>query len=379
MPSLTAFHRTAALIAAVAALLLAAPAAHADDFVGTTAGFGKLTASVSDGTVTAFQTRTGRLQTCSGKADSGSSYDPQELLYAGPAVAIAGGKVHLEGTSQDGYGDVFQWKVDAALSLDHTELTGTATVSGDTMFDKQCVGTWNFDAIIAPRTRAIRTHHTFTGIVSFDYSHGVVTHLSGLVSVTCADTSLLGAMADTTAYRQDPIRVSRAGRFWVSGAVLDDYGVVNHYKLSGRIHGTSASGTYSSYRFDSLANATAKCTGHGSWRANAASIATTSGPAAFYDVVPFRYGRTGAWSYYLVVKVSGCAHANRVRIAIAHGPAKTTVCHGQVRLGPLVAKRTYTVAVTALRLRGRTIVKRSPAVPTRIYLPGEDGDWIRIR
>jgi hypothetical protein len=40
--------------------------------------------------------------------------------------------------------------------------------------------------------------------------------------------------------------------------------------------------------------------------------------------------------------------------------------------------RRYRVRVTALKIRGGKVVRRAGALPTEVYLPGEDGDWIRI-
>ena len=59
------------------------------------------------------------------------------------------------------------------------------------------------------------------------------------------------------------------------------------------------------------------------WRMPAAcltiSATLTGGPAAYFDLQPWRYGSPGAWTYYLVVKLTGCAHANQARVAVSGG------------------------------------------------------------
>lgn len=347
-------------------------------YSGKTADFGALSATIANGTLTSFKTQTGRLHSCAGKPDNGSSWDPQDLVYSGPPVALNGGKVHLAGLSKDDYGDPFVWSVDGALSLDGTELTGTASVSGNTKFEKGCVGTWTFDAIIPPAKPQVRRHHTFTGTFSFDLDHGSVTHLTANVGVTCPDTSVLGAMVDTAAYGQDPIRLSKSGGFKLSGAVLDDYGVINHFKLKGHVHGHKATMSYRSTRTSTTNGKTSTCSGHGTEEATSESPTLSAAPSAFFNILPYREGRPGAWTYYLIAKLTGCANAQQVEVKVAGGPTKKTTCKGQTRLGPLAPQHTYTVRVTALRVKHGRVVGRTAAVPATVYLPGEDGDWIRL-
>lgn len=372
----------------LAAYTLLAPAAAAEEYKGKTAQWGELRISLTGGQVTAFETRTGGLQTCAGEPANNSVADPQMLTYSGPPVPVVGGRFHLEGTTENGYGDVFRWTADGSVSLDGREITGTATSSGDTFLKPQCVGTWTFDAIIPPRQVDLPVTRTFTGAdnnrsfnpsVTFDYSRGVIRHLTAHVGVDCPSGADFAAEANTTAYRMDPVRVDKSGRFRVAGAVLDDYGVVNRFVLTGRIKGRVATGTVSAYRYWTLRSIPEKCTRDTVWRSVARGRLATNAPTAYYDVVPVRFGSPGAWSYYMAVKITGCARANRVRVSIARGPSRTTGCHGLVRLGPLRPMRTYRVRVTALKLRRGKVVRRAGAVPTSVYLPGEDGDWVRLR
>jgi hypothetical protein len=300
---------------------------------------------------------------------------------------VIGGRFHLEGTTRDDWGDPFNWTVDGSISLDGRELSGTATTSGDTVFDKGCAGTWRFDAIVPPHRAELPVRRTFTAAdnnrlsnpqVTFDYAHGVIRHLTTYTQVECPDQSAFDAEVNTTAYDIDPVRVDKAGRFRAAGAVLDGYGVVNHFVLSGRIKGQVATGTVTADRYDSLSNQDVKCTGDSVWRSTSTASTATHAPAAFFDVDPMRYGHPGVWSYYLVVKVTACARANRARVALAGGAAKTTSCHGKVRLGPLTPRRAYRIKVTALKTRHGRVLRRAAAVPAEVYLPGEDGDWIRL-
>jgi len=65
--------------------------------------------------------------------------------------------------------------------------------------------------------------------------------LTAYASTTCPEGSQVGAQLNTTAHRLDPVRV-RNGRFRIETDVLDDYGVVTHVVLTGRIKGAVASG-----------------------------------------------------------------------------------------------------------------------------------------
>jgi hypothetical protein len=373
-------------LAAVLSCVGAVPSL-AQDYQGTTDSWGPLTASVSGGVLSAFQTKTGRVQSCAGKPDSGSAYDPQDITYAGEPVAVIGGKFHLEGTTHDDWGDPFHWTIDGLISFDGRELTGTATTAGDTVFEKACTGSWQFDAILAPRSSDLpvqrkfqpaANNRSFNPSVTFDYRHGVITHLTAGTEAQCAGGTVFDAQLNTTAYGLDPVRVDRAGRFRVATAVLDGYGVVQHIVLSGRVKGRTATGTVTAYRYSNLNGSALKCTQDSTWRSTTTAASVASGPAAYFDVEPLRYGRPGAWLYYLNVKLTGCAHANKARVAVAGGAAKTTGCRGHARLGPLTPKRTYRVSVTALKTRRGRVIRHAPAVAASVYLPGDDGDWIRV-
>jgi hypothetical protein len=340
------------------------PAAVAQSYSGTTAQWAKLTAKVSSGMLTSFATSTGRLQTCAGQPVHDSSGDPVDVRLSGPAVPIVGGAFHLEGATVDDWKDPFTFTVDGKVSRDGREVTGTITAGGDTVFAKACTGTWAFDAVLPPRGGRPQIGHMYTAKgasfanVAFDYRRGVVTHLSARVGVECPGGSVFSAMVDTHAYRLDPIRVSKQGRFHLTAGVLDDYGVVNHYVITGRVKGDKASGHISSWRLYDQGNVdgvgVVKCHRAATWHATLtptakAPAAVTAAPTAFYDVVPYRYGRTGAWSYYIIVKLTGCAGASTVSVVVSGGPRQTAACHGQAKLGPLTPKRTYRVTESGRR------------------------------
>ena len=71
--------------------------------------------------------------------------------------------------------------------------------------------------------------------------------MTAYASTTCPEGSQVGAQLNTTAHRLDPVRV-RNGRFRIETDVLDDYGVVTHVVLTGRIKGAVASGRIDSRR-----------------------------------------------------------------------------------------------------------------------------------
>ncbi len=369
------------------AAMAIAPAAFAQSYSGTTAQWGTLSAKISNGMLTSFATRTGRLQTCAGQPIHDSSGDPVDVRLSGPAVPIIGGTFHLEGATVDDWKDPFTFTVDGKVSRDGREISGTVTAGGDTVFAKACTGTWAFDAVLPPRGGHPQIGHMYetkggsSSIVAFDYRRGVVTHLSARVGVECPGGSAFSAMLDSHAYGLDPIRVSKQGRFHLTAGVLDSYGVVNHYVITGRVKGDRASGHVSSWRLYDQGNVdgvgVVKCHRAVTWHASLtpkakAAPAVSAAPTAFYDVVPYRYGRTGAWTYYIIVKLSGCARASTVSVLVSGGPRQTTTCHGQAKLGPLTPKRTYRVVVST-----RAGKKSTPSPPSDVYLPGDDGVWIR--
>jgi hypothetical protein len=371
------------LTAAAAVAMLIAVAfctrANAQPYQGATAGWAGLSLAVGGGQLTAFTTSTGRVP-CTGTG-TGQDVDPVKVaMPVGGAVAVEAGRFHLAGQSTTDHGAAAEWTVDGAMSLDQREVTGTLTIDTTNVSGAACHGTFDLDAIVAPRATTTPRNATFTPaapttagynpLVSFDYKNGAVTHLSAGLSVLCADTSVLGARLDTTAYRMDPIRPSRDGRFRIQGGVLDDYKVVNHFVITGRIVGRTATGTIDASRELDVNGVVSKCTRHIRWRATAVRPAAAAAPPVFFNVVPFRFGAPSAWRYYLIVKVTACSHARRARVSVVGGPSQTVACGKSARLGPLAPQRTYRVRVSA---RGG---RSAPVVP--VYLPGEDGDWVRL-
>jgi hypothetical protein len=380
--------RTALLAALLATASLAlAPGAGATTYAGSTSQYAKLALKITTGgTVTSLTTETGRLQTCGGEAAHDSRADPVEIRWRGPSVAVVGGRFHLAGTTTDDYKDAWTFAVDGTVSRDGRAVTGQITAGGPTTFGGDCTGTWPIDAVLAPRAPHRQISHMFQSRegsfsdVSFDYRNGAVTHLTARVGVECNGSSL-DANVDSTAYGLDPIRVTRQGRFHVSGGVLDGYGVVNHYVISGRISGGKASGRISSWRLWDAGGGiddrdVVTCKRAATWHSSQATApATLSGPTAYFDVLPWRVGRAGAWRYYLQVSVSGCLGAATVTVAVVGGPHLSASCHGSVKLGPLAPKRRYRVSVAANRATGAKHVAPSP--PSTVYLPGDDGVWVR--
>ena len=139
-----------------------APVAFAHSYSGTTAQWAKLSAKISAGMLTAFATSTGRLQTCGGQPEGGSSTDPVDVRLSGPAVPIVAGRFHLQGTTVDDWKDPFTFTVDGKVARDGREITGTITAGGDTVFAKGCTGTWNFDAVLPPRPGRAQIGHMYT-------------------------------------------------------------------------------------------------------------------------------------------------------------------------------------------------------------------------
>jgi hypothetical protein len=370
------------------ALLGVAPApARAQDYKGTTAEWAELTISVNGGQVTAFSTQTARVP-CPGQV---FSVDPITVALApGTIVPVSAGRFHVEGHAETGQHRPVRWTADGSVSLDQREVSGTLVADTTDIGGATCQGSYGFDAIIPPHTPRFRPSHTFQGKsggtfnpnVSFDYKQGVIKHLSAWVRVQCPDGGSYNAQLDTTAYGMDPVRVSASGRFQIVGALLDPTKAVVHFTLSGRTKGRKATGTISSYRYEfngGSGQQNVRCEGHASWRSVAPRRIASNGPLAFFNALPIRVGRAGAWTYYVQIKFTGCLHANFARVRIAGRRSQTTRCHGQLRLGPLAPKRAYKLGITALKVRHGKTRRKQAMPPATIYVPGDDGDWVLLR
>jgi hypothetical protein len=208
--------------------------------------------------------------------------------------------------------------------------------------------------------------------VHFDYRHGVITHLSANAGTEC-NQSEFPATLYTTAYTLDPVQVNR-GRFKVVADVLDDYSVVTHVVVAGRIKGKVARGTISSSRYWDVNGTIEHCTRHLNWVARSSKTSTSVG-GAFYDVAPYRYGKPGAWHYYFVVKPHNCVdHVTAVRFTVG-GRSRTVACNTTRKVGPLKPMHSYSISALAIRTRHGRAIGKVRLGASSLYLPGDDAAW----
>lgn len=363
-------------LAAVVALgVFAVAPALATGYQGDVDYWGKFAVTIANNQVTALSGTTGGVP-CSG----GSQIDPLTFTLAAP-VPVVDGKFQAAGTAKDDYNDTVQWSLSASVSVTRT-ISGTVSVSGPApTHTTTCAKTFHVAAIVPPRNLAPKATTNFVAVqtttggspeVRFDYGHGVITHLSANAGTMC-NQSEFPATLYTTAYRLDPVQVN-GGRFKVVADVLDDYSVVTHVIVSGRIKGKVATGTLSSSRYWDVNGTLEHCTSHLRWAAHSAHRAVSVG-GAFYDAQPYRYGKPGAWHYYFAVKPVDCLNGvTAVRFTIG-GTSRTVACNTTRKVGPLRPQRTYVITAVALRTGRGPIVGRSRLGPTTLYLPGDDAAW----
>jgi hypothetical protein len=368
--------------ACVVAVVAAAPA-FATGYQGDVDYWGRFTVTIADNQVTALEGHSGSIP-----CGDGTSINPVTFTLPTP-VAVTDGKFHVAGTTLDDYRHTITWSLDASVSVSRTIL-GTVSLSGpDPTMRKTCSKTFRVAAIIPPRPLAPPAHTKFVDAtppragsapqVNFDYRRGVVTHLSANAGTMCGESSM-GARLYTMAYRLDPVQVN-AGRFRIVADVLDDYSVVTHVVVSGRISGRTATGTIDSSRYWDVNGTLVHCTQHLRWtaRSEKAPPAIRQTGGAYYQVAPYRFGRPGAWSYYLAVKPFGCVnHVTAVRFHVAGAPTRTVRCNTIRKLGPLRPKQQYRLAATALRTRRGHIFGRRPLADSFVYLPGDDAAWTPV-
>jgi hypothetical protein len=339
--------------------------------------WGAFTVTIVNNQVTALQGHTGGI-----KCTADSQIDPVTFTLAAP-VPVVNGKFHAAGMTTDDYGDTVQWSLDASVSVTRT-ISGSVTASGPqpALHSTTCTRTFRVAAIIPPSKAVPPLHTTFVQgppqggtdpSVNFDYRHGVITHLSANVGTMCGQ-GVMGARLYTTAYHLDPVQVN-AGRFKVVADVLDEYSVVTHVILAGRIKGKKASGTIDSSRYDDVNGTLEHCTQHLRWSAHSNS-ASSSGGGAFFQVNPYRFGKAGSWHYYFAVKPFTCMnHVTAVLFKVSGGPSRTVSCNTTRKIGPLQPKRSYHVTATGLRTRGGKVVGRTGLGSVFDYLPGDDAAW----
>jgi hypothetical protein len=351
--------------------------ANATQFKGSVDYWGQITINVTGSTVTAINGQSGGV-TCA----SGTSVGGIQMMLAAP-VAIANGRFHAEGVGKTvGWGTPTTWSLDGSISIRRV-ISGTVTATAQVPGGEICKGTFAMDAVVAPS----RSHSPATsmyephmppsaGTVRFDYRHGALTHLVIVAPMECPNGAAYTADFDSTSYRVDAIQVNR-GHFRLATDVLDAYGVVVHISLTGTINGRHAAGAISANRGQDINGKKQNCSGHGSWNSDMPSTAPAPDAAssgAFYGATPYRFGRAGAWTYYLLVQPKSCAGGvTAVRFTV--GGASTTVkCGARAKLGPLSSKRTYRITATAIRSHGSPIT----LADSSIYIPGDDGDWVRV-
>ena len=371
------------LVSAVFIALATAAPALATSYQGDVDYWGRFTVTISDNKVVALQGKSGSIP-----CGDGTSINPVTFTLAAP-VPVTDGKFHVAGTTLDDYRHTITWSLDASVSITRTIL-GTVSLSGpDPTLRKVCSRTFRVAAIIPPRPLAPPVRTKFVDAtppkagtapqVSFDFRKGVVTHLSANAGTMCGETSM-GARLYTTAYGLDPVQVN-GGRFRIEADVLDDYSVVTHVVVRGRIAGRIATGTIDSSRYWDVNGTLVHCTQHLRWTARSQGAPPSVGNAggAYYEVAPYRYGRPGAWSYYLAVKPFTCLNrVTAVRFHVVGGPTRTVRCNTARKLGPLRPKQRYHLTATALRTRSGHVVRRTQLGDSVVYLPGDDAAWTPV-
>ena len=345
---------------------------------GDVDSWGAFAVSIGNHQVTSLQGTSGGVP-----CGNGAQIDPVTFTLAAP-VPVTDGKFQAAGTTTDDYNDTIQWSLAASVSVTRT-ISGSVTVTGPepATHATTCSKTFRVAAIVPPRNLPPDLDTNFLDATSptanpvapevhFDYRHGVVTHLSANAGTECGQSEF-PATLDTTAYRLDPVQAN-GGRFRVVADVLDDYSVVTHVVVAGRIDGKVARGTISSSRYWDVNGTLEHCTRHLRWVARSAHASTSVG-GAFYDADPYRYGKPGAWSYYFAVKPYNCAaRIGAVRFAVG-GTSRTVPCDATRKVGPLKPMHDYELTAVAIRTsRGKALgdVRLGPSL---LYLPGDDAAW----
>jgi hypothetical protein len=367
------------LVVAVALITVSATGSSATGYKGDVDYWGALTVSIDHNQVTALQGRSGGIP-CAGP----SQINPVLFSLSAP-VPVINGKFHAQGTALDDYRHPIQWSLDASISVTRTIL-GTVSLSGPPPIGSgTCSRTFRVAAIIPPTSALPPQQTTFVDAtpassgrtapdVNFDFRHGVITHFSARATTMCGQ-SVMGARLYSTAYHLDPIQVN-GGRFRIVADVLDDYSVVTHVVVAGRIVGKTATGTIDSSRSEDLNGTIVPCSEHYRFRALASRPTARSG-GAFYDLQPYRYGHSGAFQYYFAVEPRACInHVSEVRFSVVGGPSRTAPCNARRKLGPLQSKRNYHIRVLALHTHRGKVVARSQLADTFAYLPGDDANWV---
>jgi hypothetical protein len=372
--------RAVTLTSALVLALVAVAPALATGYKGDVDYWGNFTVTIVNNQVTALQGHSSGVP-----CGDGSEIDPVTFTLGAP-VPVVDGKFHAQGTTQDVYRHTVNWSLDASVSVTRT-ISGTVTISGpDPTQRTTCTKTFRVTAIIPPRNLAPRTNTNFIDAtppragttapqVNFDYRKGVVTHLSANAGTMCGE-SVMGARLYTTASGLDPVQVN-GGRFRIVTDLLDDYDVVTHVVVTGRITGKTAAGTIDSSRNWDVNGTLVHCSQHLRWVARSGQApAVGSSGGAYYEVDPYRYGRPGSWNYYLVVRPFACNnHVTSVRFHVLGGPTLTVHCNTMRKLGPLRPKQRYHVTASALHTRKRKVFSRTRLGDTFTYLPGDDAAW----
>ena len=232
-----------AALAAVAVLVVAAPA-QAATYTGAVDGRGEtLEAVVTDDAVAEFRGSTGLMQTCAEGSVGSTGQDANHFELAQP-VAITDRSFQLSGTTTSDWGHPLSWTASGRLSRNGL-LAGTISMTGDMLVSKGCRGTWRFEAIVPPKPARRPTRFNMSSDnsgewrnasrVEFKLRRKRITHLSVAATITCASGSEVGASYLSTAYRDDPLRLRRDRSFRLRTYALTFYGTVMHLDISGRV------------------------------------------------------------------------------------------------------------------------------------------------
>jgi len=302
-------------------------------------------------------------------------------------VALSDGRFQTSGTASSIYdqgavrGYPADYTLSGSVSPDHSVVTGTVTYSnGNDPFLTGCAATKTFMAIptVVEPDGPVNAKATFQSqFVSFNYHGGVISDLRATANFECGD-SIDDAEVWMSDYHFPAIHASRSGRWALTSYVLDSYGRIIIFHITGRVSGKKATGRITVAEPPGLTFITGKsCHGNRPWTATRPTPPAPPGPSAFFDWQAVRVPSGAAYRYYFYAMSLSCTNgASAVQITVASGRV-TIPCsaHGGWASGPLAPGRTYATIATAVKIRGGRVLARGTPVAGTISMPGAGDYW----
>ncbi|MEA2494528.1 MAG: hypothetical protein QOJ29_2439 [Thermoleophilaceae bacterium] len=373
------------LIIAVLVALCAPSTAQAatQTYKGNTDFWQDLDVTVTEGQITHFKGIVGAVACNTESGEYMGESDNWSFDTNGP-FPIVDGHFHFvtPPTESDSRGGESTVTVDGDLR--DGVLQGTVTVHMDGFVaDSTCHATVAFEAATAPKPINYSSRKpNFTGApVSFRYSRGRITQLLATGYAFCGNDqdNQVSLSWYSNANHADPISVDKRGRFQIDtmGVDIGSTKHVIHVVLAGQIKGDRATGTLTLTGRNGNHGKYADCRFQKHWSAvTTGPVAGPNEPLATFSTLPLRTGRAGSYQYWLQIRTQGCTNASRVQVKVA-GRARFASCFDRIVIGPLAPKRIYAVSATAVQYKHGKIRRRGPANTRDVYLPGEDGYWVK--